>query len=80
MSKLSYKAKRVILTVIGVPFAISFVNYYASLNWFGGYDRQVMAALLFLSVMTIVFIGPTVSEVREERERRDKKRRESAQD
>jgi hypothetical protein len=75
MRKLSYTARRVITGLSGLPIIASLVNYYADLNWFGQYASGVLAISVILSFVCFTFIGPSIHEMEE---RREKKRKESS--
>jgi len=58
MGKLSHNFRRAILGGIGIVALIFFLDYYASLNWFGGFGWYAMLAALALLMVALPFIGP----------------------
>jgi hypothetical protein len=71
MSKLSFNGKRVVLGVWLIECLLCVANYY--LNWgvFARFAKQAVIVSFIVLVIVQHFIGPSLSEVREYR---DKKR------
>lgn len=70
MRKLSYNARRILLAVIWVPTTVALVNHVLGLNWFGAYERDVVPISLVLLVVGVLFIGPSLEEMRERNKKR----------
>jgi len=73
MKKMSVNAKRVSLSVVGIPFLISIASNVANLNWFGGIEEFFMYVFGMLAALHFIFIGPSIEELREYRQQKDLK-------
>ena len=75
MLKMSCDTRRVISALIWAPTTLSLLSHFTGLNWFGKYERYVIPVSLFLLVVAVLYIGPSLSEMRqrgEESRRGDK--------
>lgn len=74
MLRLSYNAKRLIVALIWVPTIFSLMSHYVGLNWFGKFEPDVVPISLVLLVIAVLFVGPSPSEMREQKIRKQEKR------
>ena len=73
MYKLSYMSKRVIAGCLLLVVVVCLVNYYADLKWFGRYDKEAIAIGATLLFVHIAYIGPSIREMEERREKKSRK-------
>jgi hypothetical protein len=71
MNKLSFNGKRVVLGIWLLVCLLCVANYYLNLGVVGRFGKQAVIASFIVLAIVQHFIGPTLSEVREYR---DKKR------
>jgi hypothetical protein len=71
MSKLSFNSKRIVLGIGLLICLFCVANYYLNLGVLGRFAKQAAIASFIVLVIVQHFIGPSLSEVREYR---DKKR------
>jgi hypothetical protein len=72
MVKLSYNARRLILGLIWAPATFILLSNFAGLNWFGKYERDAVTISFVLLLVGVLFIGPSLSEMRQRREEQRK--------
>ncbi len=70
MQKLSFNTRRVIVGFAMVPMLVWVLNHYAGLRWFAKYDEIIKVTSFLLLLIAVVFIGPSVEELRERRAKR----------
>jgi hypothetical protein len=71
MTKLSFNGKRVVLGIGLLVCLLCVANYYLNLGVFGRFAKQAVIVSFIVLVIVQHYIGPSLSEVREYR---DKKR------
>jgi hypothetical protein len=71
MSKLSFNGKRVVLGIWLLECLFCVANYYLNMGVFGRFAKQAVIVSFIVLVIVQHFMGPSLSEVREYR---DKKR------
>jgi hypothetical protein len=54
------------------PFLLLLPDYFWDLNWFGPYDRDVFTAAIVLMFVGVLYLGPTIPEMKEHRARQKK--------
>jgi hypothetical protein len=64
VTKLSRRARLTILALTGVVALIFFLNYYANLNWLGGYDWYATLTSLALLLFAIILVAEGKSDRR----------------
>jgi hypothetical protein len=72
MPKLSYNQRRMIVAVALVFLLLSEANQYWKLHWFGDYGRAAEGVAIAFLFITVLYIGPTISEMRERRAQKDR--------
>lgn len=68
--KLSYKARRALVGIALAACGLCIANYYFHLHFFGRFDEQVMFASLFIYAIILLYVGPSVEEMRKYRDRK----------
>jgi len=53
-----------------VPMLFWALNHFADLSWFPEYDKYIEVASFILLLVAVVFIGPSLAELRERRAER----------
>jgi hypothetical protein len=71
VSKLSFNGKRVVLGIGLLVCLLCVANYYLNFGVFGRFGKQAVIVSFIVLVVVQHFVGPTLSEVRDYR---DKKR------
>jgi hypothetical protein len=70
MLRLSFNSRR---AIVGVALALTLfclINYYLGFGLFGSLDKKVLIASFGVLGFCILYIGPTMGELREYRDRR----------
>jgi putative effector of murein hydrolase LrgA (UPF0299 family) len=76
MAKLSLNARRIIAGMMSVPQCVCIVNYFGHYRWFWPYDAGVMSVSALIAFVTLGWIGPTIEELRDHRNKKDREARE----
>jgi len=71
MPKLSYNQRRIILAASLILFLVSEVSRYWKLHWFGDFDGPAEIVGIAFLFVAVLYIGPTVSELKQRRVQRD---------
>ena len=71
---LSFNQRRLIGSVLFVPYAAIAANTIFELGFFGDYDRHVLGVATILMLAYVFRVGPTPTEMMEHRDRMDRER------
>jgi len=67
MKSLSFNTKR---TIVGGALTFTLVclaNYWFGFNLFGSFDRKILVVSFAILGVVVLYVGPTVAEIREYR-------------
>ena len=70
MNKLSFNGKRVVLGIGLLVCLLCVANYYLNCGFFGQFGKQALIMSFVVLALVQHYIGPTLSEVREYREKK----------
>ena len=70
MSKLSFNSKRIVLGVGLLACLLCVANYYLNFGVFGRFAKQAMIVSFIVLVLVQHYMGPTLTEVQEHRDRK----------
>lgn len=76
MPKLSLTARGIITGMMSVPLWVCIVNYFGHHRWFWPYDSGILSISVLIVVIALGWIAPTIEELREHRDKKDREARE----